>query len=84
MVEGTTRQTAARAVPVLVVEVWQLLAAHRPAVEQARVFDRLRALVVGHLCTLGRHTITQALLALGLSDSDPSAFYRLLSRARLA
>jgi hypothetical protein len=65
------------------VELWRLLAAHRPAVRQARCFDRLRALVLGQVCTAARHTITHLLLALGLVDADWSAFYRLFSRARL-
>jgi hypothetical protein len=66
------------------VALWRLLAAHRSAVRQARCFDRLRALVVGHLCTAARHTLTQLLVALGLVDADWSAFYRLFSRPRLA
>jgi hypothetical protein len=33
------------------VELWRLLAAHRPAVHQARCFDRLRARVVGQVCS---------------------------------
>jgi hypothetical protein len=69
--------------PPLLGELWRLLAAHRPAVRQARVFDRLRALVLGHLGTAARHTIAQALLALGLVDADWSAFYRLFSTPRL-
>lgn len=73
----------APAAPPLLVELWRLLAAHRPAVRQARVFERLRALVLGHLSTAARHTLTQALLALGLVDADWSAFYRLFSHARL-
>jgi hypothetical protein len=64
-------------------ELWGLLAAHRPAVRQTRVFDRLRALVVGQLCAVARHTLTHLLLTLGLVDTDPSAFYRLVGRARL-
>jgi hypothetical protein len=56
--------------------------AHRPAMRQAPCFDRLRALVVGHSCTVGRHTITQALMARGLVDADWSAFYRLFSMPR--
>jgi hypothetical protein len=67
----------------LLIALWQLLAAHRPAVRQGRVFDRLRGLVLGQLCTLARHTVTQALVALGLVDTDPGAFYRLLSRGRV-
>jgi hypothetical protein len=73
----------ATALPPLLHELWRLLAAHRPAVRQARVFDRLRALVLGHLCTAARHTLAQTLLALGVVDADWSAFYRLFSAPRL-
>jgi hypothetical protein len=65
------------------VELWRLLAAHRPAVHQARCFDRLRALVLGQVCSAARRTITQVLLTLGLVDADWSTFYRLFSRPRL-
>src|SRR6478609_2491860 len=83
MTQGTTPTPSARAFPSLLLELWLLLAAHRPAVQQTRVFDRLRGLVVGQLCTLLRHTVSQALAALGLVDTDPGAFYRLLGRGRL-
>ena len=83
MTQDTTARPRRSRVPSLLVELWQLLAAHRPAVRPERVFDRLRALVVGQLCTLLRHTVTQALLALGLVDADPGAFYRLFGRGRL-
>jgi hypothetical protein len=73
----------APSIPPLLRALWQLLSAHCAAVQQQRVFDRLRALVVGQLCTQGRHTLTGALAALGLVDSEPSAFYRLLSRGRV-
>jgi hypothetical protein len=75
--------TLAPALPPLLRELWRLLWAHRAAVRQGRCFDRLRALVLGQLCAVARHTFTQALLALGLVDADPSAFYRLVGRARL-
>jgi hypothetical protein len=65
---------APAALPPLLGALWRLLAAHRSAVRQARCFDRLRALVLGQLCAVARHTITQVLLALGLVDADPSAF----------
>jgi hypothetical protein len=81
--DTTLAPPAARACPPVLRELWQLLAAHRAAVGQRRVFDRLRGLVVGQLCTLLRHTLTQALVALGLTDTDPGAFYRLLGRGRL-
>jgi hypothetical protein len=83
MTEDTTLAGALVTLPPLLVELWRLLAAHRPAVRQARCFDRLRALVVGQLCSAARRTITQVLLTLGLIDADWSAFYRLFSHARL-
>ena len=69
--------------PPLLIEVWRLLAAHRPAMRQARCFDRLRALVVGLLLAVRRPTITGLLLTLGLVDADWSAFYRLFGGTRL-
>jgi hypothetical protein len=78
-----TMPTAAPALlPPLLRELWWLLAAHRPAVRQARCVDRLRARALGHLCTAARHTISQVLLALGLVAADWSAFHRLVSHAR--
>jgi len=70
--------------PLLLSELWRLLEAHRPAVRQARVFDRLRALVLGQVLAAGRRTIAGALLALGLCDADGSAFYRVFSTPRVA
>src|SRR5438270_11116803 len=83
MTQDTTLARAPVPLPPLLVELWRLLAAQRPAVHQARCFDRLRAVVLGHLCTAARHTLTPLLLALGLVDADWSAFYRLFSHARL-
>ena len=76
MTEDTTAAGAPVPLPPLLVELWRLLAAHRPAVHQARCFDRLRALVLGQVCSAARRTITQVLLTLGLVDADWSAFYR--------
>jgi hypothetical protein len=64
-------------------ELFRLLEAHRAACGQTRTFQRLVALVLGHLCAFGRQTITQALVALGLVEHDWSAFYRLFAVPRL-
>ena len=69
MTQDTTLPRAPAPLPPLLCELWRLLAAQRPAVHQARCFDRLRAVVLGHLCTAARHTLTQVLLALGLVDA---------------
>lgn len=71
-----------RPTPLLAI-LLSLVAAHRPAFRQTRPYQRCVALVLGQVCALGRHTLTQVLLALGLSQADWSGFYRLLSRPRL-
>jgi hypothetical protein len=60
----------------------QIIAAHRPAFRQERTFRRAVALLVGELVAFARHTVTQVLLALGMHDTDPTAFSRLFSRSR--
>jgi len=60
-----------------------LLAAYRPVVRQERVFVRLALLTVGSVLALGRHTLSQVLVALGLGDRDWTAWYRLFNRSRI-
>lgn len=79
MNEDTTGQNA---VPPLLAALLALLAAHQAAFRQARPYQRAVALVFGELFAFARHTVTQTLLALGLSDTDWTAFYRLFSRRR--
>ncbi len=69
--------------PPLLFELLRLLDAHRCAFRQERTFLRMQALLFGHLFSFARHTITQALVALGLTKSDWSAFYRLFSIPRM-
>ena len=61
-----------------------LLVAHQGACRQERTFHRLSGLAVGWLLTLGRHTVTRVLAALGLVEVDWTAFYRLFARDRIA
>jgi hypothetical protein len=61
-----------------------LLAAHRPAFRQQRPFQRMHLLALGHLFAFARHTLTQLLLALGLTTTDWSGWYRLFSTPRFA
>ena len=49
---------------------------------QQRVRERLELLVLAELFTFGRHTITQLLMSLGLTEQDWSAWYRLFSQER--
>jgi hypothetical protein len=67
----------------LLAELFALLAAHRPAFRQERTHQRSSALVLGWLVSFGRHTITGVLLALGLGQSDWTAWHRLFSRGRV-
>lgn len=59
-----------------------ILRAHREAFQQERTYRRAMSLVFGELFSFARHTVTQGLLALGITEGDWSAFYRLFSRAR--
>jgi len=64
-------------------QAWlDLLEAHRPAFRQERTYLRAIGLMMGELFSFARHTVTQGLLALGLTDADWSAWYRLFSRER--
>jgi len=63
-------------------EVIALLQAHRSAFVQERPYRRAMGLVFGELFSFARHTVTQGMLALGITEGDWSAFYRLFSRKR--
>jgi hypothetical protein len=72
------------AVPRSLVETWfELLGAYRPVVRQERVFVRMALLTVASILALGRHTITQLLVALGVGHLDWTAWHRLFSHARI-
>jgi len=62
--------------------VFQLLQAHRPAFRQTRPYLRAVGLFFAELFIFGRHTLTQGLLALGVTAGDWSGWYRLFSRPR--
>ena len=60
----------------------QLLQAHRPIFKQERVFQRVALLVIAEIVVFARHTITQLLMGVGLTDLDWSSWYRLFSHSR--
>ncbi len=66
----------------LIKNLFALLEAHRVVFRQERVFLRGVALIFAELFTFSRHTITQLLMALGLTEQDWSAWYRLFSQGR--
>lgn len=82
LTQRTVPPTPAKSPPLLV-ELWGLLEKHCPAFRQERPFRRMQALILGHLFGFARRTITQALVALGLTDHDWSAFYRLFNEPRI-
>lgn len=82
MSEATTRSAGPAAAPLLTC-LLELLAAFRPACRQERSYRRCVALVFGNLFAFARHTISQVLLALGVTEQDWSAWYRLFSTPRL-
>lgn len=67
---------------VLLEKLFELIQAHRPAFRQERPFQRAVWLLLSELFTFARHTLTQSLLALGQTEQDWSAWYRLFSRRR--
>jgi hypothetical protein len=68
--------------PALLTELVRLIGKCEQIYQQKRVFNRIIGLVMGELFAFGRHTITQLLLTLGLTDEDWSAWYRLFSQER--
>lgn len=60
-----------------------LLSEARPVHMQARTWLRVHLVTLGSLVALGRHTLSQVLVALGVADTDWTAWYRLFNRGRL-
>ena len=68
--------------PALISKFIELVNLTKQTYGQERVFNRALALSMSELFTLGRHTITQQLMSLGLVEEDWSAWYRLFSEKR--
>lgn len=68
--------------PELFPELMRLLGKCEPAFGQKRVYSRVLALVMAELFSFGRHTVTQLLLTLGLTEEDWSSWYRIFSKPR--
>ena len=82
MSEPTTRSLEPSAAPLLSC-LLELLAAFRPVFRQERPYRRCVALVFGSVFAFARHTISQLLLVLGVTEQDWSAWYRLFSEPRI-
>jgi hypothetical protein len=67
----------------LAAALFALLGAYRGAVRQERTFVRLVHLSVAGVLCLGRHTVSQLLVALGVGELDWSAWHRLFAAERI-
>jgi DDE superfamily endonuclease len=70
--------------PILLQKLFELLEVHRKAFGQDRVYWRAVGMVLGEIFHFGRHTVTQVLMVLGITDGDWSGWYRLFSQGRYA
>ncbi len=68
--------------PTLLSTLFELIQAQRDTFRQERTFYRVIGLLLSELFVFARHTVTQGLLSLGLSDADWTAWYRLFSHGR--
>lgn len=66
----------------LLKHLFQLIEAHRSIFKQDRIYKRVEGLLLAELFVFGRHTITQLLMALGQTEQDWSAWYRIFSKLR--
>jgi hypothetical protein len=66
----------------LLKHLFDLLEAHRPMFKQERTYQRVVALLLAEIFVFARHTVTQLLMALGLTEQDWSIWYRLYSQGR--
>ncbi len=66
----------------LIKNLFEVLESHRPIFKQERVYLRVVALFLAELFSFSRHTVSQQLMALGLTMQDWSAWYRLFSQGR--
>jgi DDE superfamily endonuclease len=62
--------------------LFDLIEAHRPLFKQERTYQRVVALVLAEIFVFARHTVTQMLMALGLTEQEWSIGYRLYSQGR--
>ena len=74
--------TKTKEIEPLLPHLFERIAAHRAAFQQERPYERAVWLLLSELFTFARHTVTQGLLALGETEGDWSAWYRLFSHKR--
>jgi len=66
----------------LLKHLFELIGQHRGIFKQERVYQRVVALVLAEIFVFARHTITQLIMTLGMTEQDWSGWYRLFSHKR--
>lgn len=66
----------------LLKNLFNLIDEQHKIADQQRVRERVALLVMAEVFTFGRHTLTQLLMSLGLTEQDWSAWHRLFSQER--
>ena len=66
----------------LLKHLFELIEKQRPVFTQSRVYYRAVALLLAEIFVFARHTVTQLLMSLGMTEQDWSAWYRLFSQGR--
>lgn len=66
----------------LLKELFKIIEKHRVTFKQERVYQRVFALILAEIFVFARHTITQMLMTIGMTDQDWSTWYRLFSQQR--
>ena len=66
----------------LLKHLFELIAKHREIFKQERVYQRAKALILAEVFVFARHTITQLIMALGMTEQDWNAWYRIFSAKR--
>jgi hypothetical protein len=62
--------------------LFQLIQGQREIFGQERVYQRVVALILAEVFVFGKHTVTQLLMSLGVTDLDWSSWYRIFSMGR--
>jgi len=66
----------------LLKHLFEIIQNHRDMFNQERVYQRVVALVLAEIVVFARHTITQLIMSLGMTEQDWSGWYRLFSHKR--
>jgi len=66
----------------LLKHLFEIIQNHREIFTQERVYKRVVALLLAEIFVFARHTVTQLIMSLGMTEQDWSGWYRLFSHKR--